>query len=162
MEGYELKRILLLTLLLFLIVIGGCHEKESPKAISKVNKNVETSYKWEKSNVFESNGYEMLGKKDKIGIIYSKESIFEVNKPKKYMWHFWGKEDEFSGELKVIATHEQEKQEIILLEGRPLAGSNNGATQHVPSNFSLPKKGMWKLDAYIGDKLFGSIIVEVI
>lgn len=38
---------------------------------------------------------------------------------------------------------------------------NNGADQHFPTNKTLPKSGMWKLDAYIGDEIFGSVYVKV-
>jgi hypothetical protein len=40
-------------------------------------------------------------------------------------------------------------------------GPNNGADAHIPSNLSLPTSGLWKLDAYLGGKLKGSIIVDV-
>lgn len=43
----------------------------------------------------------------------------------------------------------------------PLRGANNGADQHAPSLMFLPESGMWKLDAYVNDKLFGSVFVKV-
>ena len=105
----------------------------------------------------------MIGEEGRLGFIYDNTDVtkFYPNQNQKYMWHFWGKEDEFKGELKVIASHEESGEQIVILEGHPLAGPNNGADQHVPSNMSLPSKGIWKLDAYIGDKLFGTIFVKV-
>ncbi len=46
-------------------------------------------------------------------------------------------------------------------EYQGVAGPNNGANAHMPSNVSLPKSGIWRLDIYIGDNLFGNIIIEV-
>jgi hypothetical protein len=40
-------------------------------------------------------------------------------------------------------------------------GPINGADAHISSNISLPTSGLWKLDAYLGGKLKGSIIVDV-
>ncbi|WP_257208940.1 DUF4871 domain-containing protein [Bacillus sp. AFS031507] len=35
------------------------------------------------------------------------------------------------------------------------------ADRHTPSSMSLPKSGIWKLNAYFGDKLFGTVVVKV-
>ncbi|MDQ0273261.1 hypothetical protein [Cytobacillus purgationiresistens] len=50
---------------------------------------------------------------------------------------------------------------MTVLEGKSLMGSNNGANRHVSSNFSLPASGLWKLGAYVGDNIFGTVIVKV-
>ncbi|WP_214783096.1 hypothetical protein [Bacillus sp. ISL-45] len=60
-----------------------------------------------------------------------------------------------------MASHKESGEQIAILEGHSLAGPYNGADRHVPSNMSLPKEGIWKLDAYIGDKLFGTIFIKV-
>lgn len=73
---------------------------------------------------------------------------------------FWGEEQELEGEVKITATHENDNEEIYVTGGG-ISGANNGADRHMPSNMSLPKSGMWKLDAYIGDRLFGSVYVKV-
>lgn len=57
------------------------------------------------------------------------------------MWHFWGYEQEFNGNLKVFATHENDKGKITVVEGG-LGGDHNGADRHVPTNMSLPKSGI--------------------
>lgn len=79
------------------------------------------------------------------------------------MWHFWGNEDELIGEFEVLATHENsdEALEIVPKSRISTVSPNNGANQHIPTNMTLSKSGMWKLDAYIGEKLFGSVYVKV-
>ncbi|MBD3107714.1 hypothetical protein IEO70_04980 [Bacillus sp. AGMB 02131] len=120
-----------------------------------------TQETWKESEIFESGGYEMIGEEGKIGFIYDSEvTKFYPDKEQKYMWHLWGKE-RLSGKtaFKVVATS-KEKEEIIILEGE-LGGPNNGADAHTPSMLKLPEPGMWKLDAYVEEELFGTIFVEV-
>ena len=152
------------------IELRGYFKKVSPQSmfnILKSNSVVEADdsekQNWEESPLFESEGYKMIGKERRIGFIYDDEDEvvkFYPNKNQKYMWHFWGEEKEFDGELNIIGTHENESEEIIVYEGG-LGGPNNGADKHAPTNMSLPKSGMWKLDAYIGENLFGSVNVKV-
>ena len=113
--------------------------------------------------MFTVNQFQMIGEEGHLGFIYDDTEVtkFYPNKEQKYMWHFWGSDDEFKGELKVIASHKESGAQFTLLENLPLGGPNNGADQHAPSYMSLPKDGLWKLDAYIGEKLFGSVFVTV-
>ncbi|MDQ0350943.1 hypothetical protein J2R98_000746 [Alkalibacillus filiformis] len=134
-------------LLLFSFFLAGCTQEEN----------------WKESEMFESNGYTMLGIEDRLGFIYDDEvTRFYAGEANKYMWHFWGDEDEFDvREVTVNATHELNDKTITLIEGQTLGSANNGADKHMPSNMSLPKSGMWKLDAYVGDNLHGSVFVKV-
>ena len=145
-----------------LLTVACTNEKPVEKAVEH-NKVINEDTEWKESPMFKVNQYEMIGEEGRLGFIYDDTDVtrFYPNNDQKYMWHFWGNEDEFNGELKVIASHKESGEQITVLEGRPLAGSNNGADHHVPSIMSLPKTGMWKLDAYIGEKLFGSIFVNV-
>ena len=151
------KRILLIFAVILSLAIAGCKEEESIGKNEEVIKN-----NWNESSLFESGGYTMIGEEGRLGIIYddSEEVRFHPNKEQKYMWHFWGEEKELEGELKVVATQENEDEEILVTSG-VLGGANNGADKHAPSNMSLPKSGIWKLDAYIGESLFGSVYVKV-
>ncbi|KPB03922.1 hypothetical protein [Bacillus sp. CHD6a] len=123
----------------------------------------ETEIDWKESALFESGGYTMIGEQERIGFIYEdSDSVrFYPNKEQKYMWHLWGEKEELEGKFKVIATHEEDKESITLLDRHTLGGANNGADQHVPSMMSLPESGLWKLDAYVGDNLFGTVFVKV-
>jgi hypothetical protein len=118
---------------------------------------------WEESSLFTSGIYTMIGEKGRLGFIFDNSEVtrFYPNKTQKYMWHFWGEEQEFKGKLSVVATHENDPAQITVLEGIDVGGAMNGADRHIPSLMSLPKSGMWKLDAYFGNKLFGTIFVRV-
>ncbi|QNU34506.1 DUF4871 domain-containing protein [Geobacillus sp. 44C] len=159
------KKFFILTIAIIIsLTTVGCSDVANKKeeVTSENLPNVKTQ-DWKESPLFESNGYTMIGEEGRLGFIYDDSEVtrFYPNKVQKYMWHFWGNEKEFNGGLKVIATHETGGEPITVLEGLSLGGPNNGADHHVPSNMSLPKSGMWKLDAYIGNKLFGSIFVKV-
>ena len=121
-----------------------------------------TEQYWNESALFESGSYTMIGEEGRLGFIYDDEEVvrFYPDKVQKYMWHFWGDENEFEGNLKVIGTHENDAAPLTVFEGG-LGGANNGADRHAPSNMSLPASGMWKLDAYIGESLFGTVYVKV-
>ena len=155
-----MKWSILFIILGFLITTSACTDNKVDK---KGNEAVSAVEDWEESPMFNVNNYQMIGEEGRLGFIYDNTEVtkFYPNKKQKYMWHFWGKEAELEGELKVMASHKESGEQIAILEGRPLAGPNNGADRHVPSNMSLPKEGIWKLDAYIGDKLFGTIFIKV-
>lgn len=123
----------------------------------------EPKHDWEESEIFYSGSYSMIGVEDRLGFIYADEEVtkFYPGKVQKYMWHFWGEDEELDGELKVLGTHESGGEPITVLGSQGIGGPNNGADAHIPSNMSLPESGMWKLDAYIGDELFGSVYVMV-
>ena len=135
-----------LLLVLALVFLAGC-----------------TNEKWEESSIFESGNYKMIGVEDKLGFIYDDSEVtrFYTDKENKYMWHLWGNPEKLKGNFKVIATHNQTNEEVTVIEGLALAGAHNGADAHTPSMMSLPKSGMWKLDAYVDDQLHGSIFVKV-
>ena len=147
------------TIICFITVGCDIVPNENEEIKSKTDNHVK---KWKESPLFESGSYTMIGEERRLGFIYddSEHLRFYPNKVQKYMWHFWGDDQEFDGKLKVIATHENDEEQITVVEGG-LGGDNNGADRHAPSNMSLPKSGMWKLDAYIGDKLFGTVFVKV-
>lgn len=151
------KRCFIFFVVIIAIVTAGCSQKESVESKSVKVKD------WKESSVFKSNGYPMIGEEERVGFIYNDSEVtkFYPHQEKKYMWHFWGDDQEFNGDFKVIGTHESSNEKLTVLEGYSLGGPNNGADRHVPTNFSLPKSGMWKLDAYIGDKLFGSVFIKV-
>lgn len=151
------KRLILIIAVVLSLVIAGCNDEES---IEKKEKYIQ--HNWNESPLFEAGGYTMIGEEGRLGFIYDDGEVdrFYPNKVQKYMWHFWGEEQELEGEVKITASHENDNEEIYVTGGG-LSGANNGAEKHMPSNMSLPKSGMWKLDAYIGDRLFGSIYVKV-
>jgi hypothetical protein len=116
---------------------------------------------------FMSGDREMVGIKGNIGIL---GADFIAKKGNKYMWHFWGTTEElelkpFRVEAINLKTNKKEKALFnangFVWEYDSLMGRNNGADAHLPSNMELPSSGLWRLDAYLGGKLKGSIIVDV-
>ncbi|WP_332698747.1 hypothetical protein [Halalkalibacter lacteus] len=114
----------------------------------------------EVSSMFKSGSYSMIGEEKKIGFIYDEYSTpFIAGEGNKYMWHFWGENLEMQP-FKVIGTNTETGQEVVVIEDGFLAGPNNEADAHMPSLMSLPTRGIWTLDAYVGEELFGTIVVK--
>lgn len=152
------KKIILVCAVILSLIIAGCNNEEPIK-------EEVIQHDWNESPLFDSGSYTMIGEEGRLGFIYddSEGVRFFPNKAQKYMWHFWGDEDELIGDFKVLGTHENSAEEIIIVpkRGNSFLSPNNGADQHFPTNMELPKSGMWKLDAYIGDEIFGSVYVKV-
>ncbi|ATP40056.1 hypothetical protein CSE16_08340 [Solibacillus sp. R5-41] len=154
------RRLILIFAVILSLVIAGCNDEESIEKKEEV-----IQHNWNESPLFESDGYTMIGEEGRLGFIYDDAEVvrFYPDKVQKYMWHFWGNEDELIGDFEVLGTHENSNEKIIIVPkgGNSFLSPNNGADTHYPTNMMLPKSGMWKLDAYIGDRLFGSVYVKV-
>lgn len=143
-----------LTFLTFiLLLLSACSSSETQES--------KQQRKWKQSSLFSSGSYTMIGEENKLGFIYDDSEVvrFYPYKNQKYMWHFWGNKS--GDKLDVVATNEKSGKKVKLINQVALAGENNGADTHTPSLMSLPYSGMWKLDAYINDALFGSVFVKV-
>ncbi|WP_226579785.1 DUF4871 domain-containing protein [Halobacillus litoralis] len=134
--------------IVLLCIILGCQTNEPENGGSAI-KETET---------FESGSYTMLGQKGKIGFI---KASFSAQEEQKYMWHFWGDDEELKGSFRVEGKQEETGRTITVVEADGLGGPNNGADAHIPSIMSLPDSGKWHLDAYVGDQLFGTITINV-
>lgn len=130
--------------ILFCLILSGCI---SPNASD-----------WTESTAFNSENRSMIGTEGKVGIL---GMDFKAGKANKYMWHFWGTEDQLSGSFKVTATKENSKEENEIFSAIQLGGPNNGADAHAPSSLMLPDPGLWRLNAYVNDDLFASVFVNV-
>ncbi|TFE24848.1 DUF4871 domain-containing protein [Cohnella luojiensis] len=118
-----------------------------------------------------SHKYVLVGEKGKVGFIigpYQNENgeILDqqpivAGKRHKYMWHFWGNKDELKGHLSIMAVKEGSKREIDIFNTFGLGGSIHGADAHIPTSMGFPEAGMWRINAYLDDRLFGSIYVKV-
>lgn len=153
-----MKKIIFICAVLLSLVIAGCTDEEPIKKEF-------IQHNWNESPLFKSGNYTMIGEEGRLGFIYDDSEVvrFYPNKTQKYMWHFWGNEDELIGDIEILGTHENSDEELVIVPKREnsFLSPNNGADQHLPTNMMLPKSGMWKLDAYIGDSLFGSVYVKV-
>ncbi|WP_232698159.1 DUF4871 domain-containing protein [Brevibacillus daliensis] len=129
-------------------------------------------YPWELSQVFTSGTYQMRGVPGKIAIMDT--PFFFSGRSNKMMWHVWGDRDHLLGaKLKVVAIHKETGEQFPALDrvdsnnsrskiweielGGPLAD----ADAHSPSLISLPYAGLWRLDTYLDNKYYASIVVEV-
>ena len=152
------KKLILIWAAFLAIVIAGCNDEEPIK-------EEVIQHNWNESPLFKSGSYTMIGEEGRLGFIYDDSEVdrFYPNKTQKYMWHFWGNEAELIGDFMVLGTHENSDEEITIVpkSGNSFLSPNNGADHHLPTNMTLPKSGMWKLDAYIGDEIFGSVYVKV-
>lgn len=134
-------------LIVGLLILFGCSNTSE--------KDAEVSPK------FVSEGIEMQGIEGKIGIL---GPDFVANQANKHMWHLWGNKADLDGEFKVDAINIKSGEKInpfIFDIPTSLFGPNNGADAHLPSSMKLPEPGIWQLSAYIDEKLFGSINIEV-
>lgn len=135
-------------LIVGLLIVFGCSN-------TTVEKDTEVS------PMFVSAGIEMQGVEGKIGILGPE---FVANQANKHMWHLWGSEQDLNGNFKVDAVNAKSGEKINPFTvdiPTSLGGPNNGADAHLPSSMNIPEPGIWQLNAYIDDELFGSIIVEV-
>lgn len=140
------------SIIMLFLFLSGCANQEEYKKEAQVE--------WKVSPTFLSGGYEMRGIPDRLAII---DTPFIAGQQQKYMWHFWGSLDEVTGKLTILAEHQDTGKKIPLIQKVYIvpASPNNGADNHLPSLMSLPSKGLWKLDAYIDERPFDSIIVKV-
>lgn len=113
---------------------------------------------WEPSPVFNSGIYEMTGVENRLGYI---NYGFIAGQPNKYMWHFWGSDEELKGELRIQAVKQNSLEIIDVFEAKLLPQKLNGADAALPTTMSLPSSGLWRLMVSIDGQLFGSVIVEV-
>ncbi|WP_154665900.1 hypothetical protein [Paenibacillus pinihumi] len=132
---------------------------------------------WKVSPLFVSGPYTMIGKEGRVGFIYNDTEVnrFYPGKQQKYIWHFWGSDPQESQalqgkELKITAVSKATGQRLELMKtkvqrtGTYYAQSeiwDNEPIVRVPSLMSLPTPGLWRLDAFIGEQLFGSVVVRV-
>ncbi|GGB71928.1 hypothetical protein [Fictibacillus barbaricus] len=138
---------------------------------------------WQVSPTFKVNNYVMVGEEGRLGFIVGPfqskkgelldKQPFIAGKGSKFMWHLWGKPEELKGKFKVEAVNQKgERQKVLIINSKKtyefvwhypsVGGRNNGADAHVPSGMIFPKEaGLWRLNVYIGNELFGNIVVEV-
>ncbi|MBM7553898.1 hypothetical protein [Thalassobacillus pellis] len=167
-----MKKTILFVLLL--TVLAGCGKNSS-----ELIKDADSKEKWEVTPTFsikrEVNGVEretvFRGYKGKVAFMNTIK--FVPKHPVKTRWFFWGEELEERNEenFKLIGIHKESQQEKILIDSNaweipnPMyvesslkTALNAKASQNTV--FSLPKAGLWRLEAYVGEKLYGSIVVE--
>ncbi|WP_252502168.1 DUF4871 domain-containing protein [Sporosarcina sp. Marseille-Q4943] len=166
--------------LLLTVFLAGCSEGRTV-----------VQEEWEVSPTFEipitfGNGtkgtYVLIGEEGRLGFLIGSGNEGEVEAEpiikgieNKYMWHFWGKDEELNGNFKVIGINEEGEEHKVLLQnmGMPTSekvweypnmglSSNNGADTHIPSGMEFQTSGLWKLKVYFDENFFGEIVVNVV
>lgn len=148
------------------LVLVGCSHKESNGTIQQVNSSrlvgevLAKENEWQESEFFTSENLSFIGEPQLLGFTHSKEGKIVVGNTEKYGWHFWGESVKIGDFLTVKGTNQITHKEIELVSNAKLLGPNSGADNHAPTNMTFPTSGMWKLDAYIDGKVFGSVYVK--
>ncbi|MEH6943317.1 hypothetical protein [Bacillus sp. JJ722] len=130
-----------------------------PEKISEGKAYFSVGRDWKESEHFTNGNTMLIVTPNLLGVTFDEDEKFYVNKPQKHIWYFWGGDEMFNGTLSVKAFHQDTSEKIELVKETPLGGSLNGANNHAPTTMEFTKKGMWALDAYISDKLFGSVFL---
>jgi hypothetical protein len=113
---------------------------------------------WEVSPTFSQGPLEMMGEKNKIGLV---NMNFVGGKRNRFLWYFWGEEQEFAGSFKILGVKEGTNDIVNMYSRQTLRGNVNGADRsayYMESNIS---SGRWRLMAYFHDHLFGSVVIDV-
>lgn len=154
-----------------LLLVIGCSRNETNETVeSKFNlpkdlpdfivENDLENIDWDKKAVtFNTN---IIGNEDKSGVIGA--DMPSITTKQKWMWHLWGIEDPAATNLTVAGLHRDTGTvHPILTSGWSigLAGENNGADAHAPSNVHIPEAGEWAILLYTNEKLFDVLIYEI-
>ncbi|MFB5083302.1 hypothetical protein [Symbiobacterium thermophilum] len=128
---------------------------------------VQTAGAWETTGTFEvpavaadgtAFSYTMRGHEGQFGFI---DSPFVAGKTDKYMWHFWGNQEDFLYKTLEVTGVNRRGQRVPVLTST-LGGEHNGAVAHTPSMMSLPTPGLWRLEVRVDGNHLGDIVVEVL
>ncbi len=159
-----MKKVLLA--LVFIGILVGCSDTADPV----------TDEAWEVTPTFTVEGEEreivFRGFKNEVAFMDGMD--FTKGEEYKTRWFFWGEELEEvnKGSFTLVGNHQETGEEVTLVESTAWELLNPtyketatktilGAQSSQHTVFSLPTAGLWRLDAYIGDKLYGNIVIDV-
>lgn len=144
-------KIILMTVL---ILLDGC--------TSQNNTNDEAD--WELSGTFEAGDMTLHGKEGRLG--FHPQGNSDISKGGHFIIYFWGNKKELANTYKLIGVHKETGAKETLYPDWEVSSSANlaGADAQSGAKFILDqkgnKKGKWRLEIYMGDKYFDSIVVE--
>ncbi|RCW39609.1 hypothetical protein [Paenibacillus prosopidis] len=131
-------------------------------ACTSPNKTDESG--WELSGTFEAGGIKMYGKEGRLGFVPQGNS--NISKGGHFIIYFWGKPEELADTYTLIGEHKETGVKETLYPEWEVSRPENqvGADARSGAKFILDqegnKKGKWRLEIYMGDKYFDSIVVE--
>ena len=99
---------------------------------------------------------EMTGIEGRLGFI---DPGFIAGQPNKYMWHFWGRDEELKGDLHITAVKETRPRSLMYLKlVSVLILITVPMRRYQPPCRASP--GLWRIMVSINGQLFG-VVVEV-
>lgn len=101
-------------------------------------------------------GFEVIGQQGRVAVM-AHDLI--AGQGDKHMWFLWG--DTGGKSIRVLAEQQATGKQIELLGKRPLGGPLHGADGHLPTSLVFPDSGMWRMDVYVDDAMYGQINVSV-
>lgn len=114
---------------------------------------------WAQSPTFRSGAYTLEGIEGRLGLL---NGGFKAGQVQKHMWHFWGTEQQVTGEVDVYAVQAGTSRLEHILKKHPLQpGPLNGADAVLHCHMTISDPGQWTLLLTINDRLVGSVPVEV-
>jgi hypothetical protein len=114
--------------------------------------------------------YVLVGEEGKVGFQIGSGKEGEAipqpiikEKPNKYMWYFWGETKEIEGEWKIVGINEKgkEQNDFIIKPATIPPFSNTETHTKIPTQMVFPTAGLWKLEVFISNKLYGEIVLNV-
>ena len=163
-----------LLFILILLVLTACVrvDKVGTHPIDKqppnfFNMSVMENVIWEESPIFKFEHLTLRGVEGNVAIL---ATPWKANTSNKYMVHLFGEEPP-SGKLSIIAVKKDTNETAQAFYGTDSKTQSwslgsvptsvvNGRVD-MPASMKLPSKGLWALNIYVGENLFGQIIVNV-
>lgn len=152
-----MKRLLIVMMIINIWLISSCSNTDSAEqTLLEISPTFKVDFIDDKGL---DRTFKFRGIENKLGIT---DAPLIVGVSQKVIWHFWDEQEELIGKpLKVIGTSIETGDNIVLLESSPLTiAPNLGATTSLPSGIKLTTTGLWKLDIYLGESYYDSLIVE--
>ncbi|MBO8156391.1 MAG: DUF4871 domain-containing protein [Bacillaceae bacterium] len=169
-------RLMLLVAVIFLASCSGDdnppeEEKSSSQTPAPVSQQLLPN-SWKPSSTFDlDHGQTVIGIQGQAAL--SLRQPFPVGEPTRVEWFFWGEEQELKEKtFSVIGVHENEKSvekvlidpenELLLwMNSEPIQVTGQAAVAKAESDLFFSKAGLWCLNVYVGNQLYGQIVIEV-
>jgi hypothetical protein len=151
------KLLTALCLVLNIVVLAGCTSGTPiEKPAWEISSTFGVPFKDDQGN---ERTFMLRGIENKLGIT---DAPLYVGVSQKVLWHFWGDPETLVGKaFKVEGTSAKSGEKIKLFEYSRLGLSPNlGATTSLPSGIKLTSTGLWKLDIYLDNVYYDSLIVQ--
>ena len=147
------------TALAFLLV-SGCAGTGSPSGQKQGAPISQQKENWQVSPTFSADGVTMRGLEGRLAIA---DMSIQSGKQSKVTWYFWGNPEEVTGKIAVIGNNQETQTSVTLMDKVYMIPSQpaHGAQNHWDMELFFPSAGTWKLDVFIDQQVFDSIVVPV-